>query len=62
MLASIDDGDVIYIWISKIAIHKILDDDGITAYVHGTNMPFIKYFDDKDKRYIYFYCWIYENP
>lgn len=62
MLASIDDGDVIYIWISKIAIHKILDDDGITAYLHGTNMPFIKYFDDKDKRYTYFFCWIKENP
>ena len=43
-------------------MHKILDDDGITTYLHGTNMPFIKYFDDKDKRCIYFYCWIYENP
>ena len=32
---------------------EILDDHGITTYPHGTNFPFIKYFDGKDKDILY---------
>ena len=28
---------------------EILDNEGVTAYPHRTNMAFIKHFDDKDK-------------
>ena len=27
---------------------KILDEDGIITYTHRSNIPFVKYFDDKD--------------
>ena len=51
----------IYIVIcNKTAMHtpnenakEILDDHGITTYPHGTNFPFIKYFDGKDKDILY---------
>ena len=32
----------------KFFDNEILDEDRITTYPVGSNMPFIKYFDDKD--------------